>query len=982
MPRCAVELFGGPVFRCGTLAVSKFETRKTALLLGVLAVEPGKTWNRNAVCEILWPYEDSEIARTRLRQAVAALRRALGDANDFLEADRVDLRLSAEVDSDVSQFERLSKRSRTLSDPSEKAGVLAKAAALIRENFLPGFTEDWAASLRDHYRAARLEAMENAASIFAELGQRTEATDAFAAVLRYDPLREDVARRLMTQYFEAGLAPNALRVFRELSAALQNQIGFDPSQETVDLAESIRRAAPRPTSSLADDLTSGLSESKHTFPSLCEPDTPLFGRGAELAEALQALVEEGARLLTITGIGGIGKTRLSQALAQAIVGIDDRPVWIVGLENFQEGGEVAAAILEGSGFKRIGAEEALDQLCDRLKAVRGVLILDNFEQIVDAGAGVIAEVLKKCPHLQFVVTSRVLLCLAAERELPLRPLPLPEGVSPEDCPSVQLFLERSRAARPGFAYSAAVSQLVERLEGIPLALTLAAARAPVLTADQMLDQIDRRFEFLAAQRRDLPARHRTMAAAIDWSIQSLSEQLRLFFSRLSVFRGGFTLDAAVEVARIEGLDAIDGLQQLRERSLILATEDDLGLRFRMLETIREYGAGLQDEAEAYSNRLRHAEFFAGFAARADEGVRGPEQGVWLRRMDLERPNALAALDWASENQPEVAARILAGFWMFWHIRGLYHEGRDRGQRAIRAYRPDPPTAIYARALNGLGVMYDRCCDFELGRETLLQSVAVSKAVGDPDLLANSLNNLGNLEFACGLYDEAREHQDQALQINRERGYVRGEAMIAANLGNIACAMMDFGAAEQYLLSALAVNQETGNHHWQANNLTSLGIVAIQRGDFVEAAERLSDSLDLKRQVGHPMGIALTLNYIAQLELRRGRIGEASVALAESLEILMSQESPTLVAGGLQVASRVAAALGLIQDAAVLLGSSESIREQFSIPIHLFEQAENSARREELETALGRERFGEALARGARLSSAKALQLALRVTEEA
>lgn len=976
MPRSGVELFGGPIFRRGTEAVSKFETRKTALLLGVLAVEPGKTWNRNAICEILWPLEDPEIARTRLRQAVAALRRALGESTELLDADRVDLRLRGEVDSDVAAFERLVKRARAGAEGSERAELLARAAAMVREDFLPGFPDDWATTLREHYRAARLEAMESAATLYAELGQRTEAIDAYAAILRFDPLREDVARRLMVQYVEAGLGPNALRVYRELGAALKAQIGFDPSPETADLADSIRQAAPRLSPSFAGALTASDPESAHQFPAIQEPTTPLFGRDNELREALEGLKE--GRLLTLTGIGGIGKTRLSQAIAKELKGT----VWVVPLENVQDSAELAPAILEGSGFKRVGTDDAVTQLTDRLRDVAGVLVLDNFEQIVDDGAAVVAEILKRCPGLRIIVTSRVQLCISAERELALSPLALPEGGSPESCPSVQLFLERSRAIRPGFAYSSAVSQLVERLEGIPLALTLAAARAQVLSAEQMLEQIDRRFEFLAAQRRDLPIRHRTMAAAIDWSVQSLPESLRRFFARLSTFRGGFTFETAGEVAGSPDLDTLDALQQLRECSLILASEDDLGLRFRMLETIREYASGLLTDDDLSTAKRRHAQVLAQFATQADEGVRSADQSMWLKRMDRERPNALTALDWACDHEPEVAAQILAGFWMFWHIRGLFHEGRDWGRRAVDAYHPDPPTSIYARALNGLGVMHDRCCEFAQGREVLLRSVEVGEQVSDPERLADALNNLGNLEFASGMYDEARAHQERALAINRAQGHVRGQAMISANLGNIACAMMDFGASEQYLRSALAVNRETGNHHWEANNLTSLGIVALNCGDLAGAATLFAESLEKKREIGHPMGIALTLNYTAQVELRRGHLTGAGTALSESLSILASLESPTLVAGGLQVASRLAMAQGLIQDAAILLGASESIRAQYAIPIHLFERAEHQARRQELETALGAAQFEQALGQGAKLPLGQAIQLGVRIAQEA
>lgn len=945
-----IELFGGPIARVGTEAISRFETRKTGLLLGVLGLEPGRTWNRNALCEILWPFEEPETSRARLRQAVAALRRSLGAAADYLEANRVDLRLDgSQVESDSSDFDRLLRTARSETGET-RARLLGRAVALHRDDFLPGYLEEWPSIRREHYRSEHREALEGMMRAFAEAGLHRDAVEAAMAMLRIDPLNESVAREAMRLYAAEGLVANALKVHRDLEGALRVQLGFAPSAETNDLAEEICRSAPRdvgptlPKARVAEP-------SSIVVPSIPEPAGPFFGREGEVDRLMALLAPDGPnRLVTLAGIGGIGKTRLGLEVARRLREAYAGMTWVVMLDSVEDVTGLVPHILDASGFKQSGPGDPIDQFVERVSGTPALMVLDNFEQLTPAGSETVATLLARCPRLKMLVTSRIPLLLEAEREIAIGPLALPgAGDAAEDCPSVRLFLDRTRALRPDFPYTEAVATLCERLEGIPLALTLAASRCQVLSADQMLEQLDRRLDFLAGRQRDLPQRHRTMRAAIEWSVKDLDDDLRRFFVALSVFRGGWDLEAAKAVAGRHVADAVDALQDLRDRSLIHVMEADGTLRFGMFETIREYAIELRQGTEDLD---RHAEYIADLSLRGDEELRGPGQARWLQILDVNRPNALAALEYACENRPETAARIVGAFWMYWHIRGRYHEGRNWGARAVSAYRPDGPTEILARALNGLGVMHNRCSEIEASRAALQKSAEIFESLGDDERLAGAFNNLGNLEFEAGRYDEALECQRKALEIFRRLGYERGIAMTTANMGNVTAARRDFGGAEAFLQAALAVNRATNNRHWEANNLTSLGIVALFLNDLEAAEERLGQSLELKRELNQAIGIAITQNYRCRLAIKRRQMKEAKAILLDSFTLLSSLEAIAPLADALELAGIIAIAEDRWADGVAFDAAADHLRERNALPLHELVRAEVADRREECRIALG------------------------------
>jgi tetratricopeptide (TPR) repeat protein len=340
---------------------------------------------------------------------------------------------------------------------------------------------------------------------------------------------------------------------------------------------------------------------------------------------------------------------------------------------------------------------------------------------------------------------------------------------------------------------------------------------------------------------------------------------------------------------------------------------------------------------------------------------------------------LAAIDWGCEHDPELAAAIIGSIWLYWHIRGRFHEGRDAGLKVIAAYHPKKANLLYARALNGLGVMFDRCCEFDRARETLTKAVDMAERAGASEAHADALNNLGGLLFNMGLYEEGRAYQERAMLLYREKGNERGVAMVSANLGNICCASKDFGAAEAYMQSALDANLRMGNRHWEANNLTSLGINALFRNDLERAAEMFGRSLEIKRELGHSVGIGVTLNYMVRLAMRQGEVEAAKKNLHEAAHVLAAMESPITFADTLTVASMYTATTGRWADSAMFDGAGAALRDRFAIKIHLFERQEVERRWQDVRTALGDEAYDAAFAIGYSLSPAQAVAAILTVS---
>jgi non-specific serine/threonine protein kinase len=625
---------------------------------------------------------------------------------------------------------------------------------------------------------------------------------------------------------------------------------------------------------------------------LAESLTSFVGRERELAEIKQRLPT--TRLMTLTGIGGLGKTRLAQQAAAEMLDAYRDGVWFVDLAPLGDPALVPSALARVLQVKEAAGQPLLTALCNHLRTREALLILDNCEHVLDGCARMTEALLRDAAQVTVMATSREALHLAGEYAFPLSALPLPDpqadakSVARSD--AVQLFTERARQHRPRLDLEAqrarVVAEICVRLDGIPLALELAAARVAVLPVEQILRLLTERFRLLTSGDRDLP-RHQTLRAMLDWSYDLLDDAEKKLFARLSVFAGGWTLEAASQVcsgARITKDDMVYVLIGLIEQSLVVAEED--GDRYRMLETVRQHARlALDERGEASVWRTRHLEHFVALGEEADPHLTGDDQQAWLDRLEREHDNLRAALAWACEGDGDatLGLRLAGSVWWLWLVRGYWTEGIGHLDAAIAASLQDRAAdRSRAKALNAAGALLGKQDAYRAACAHYKQGLTIYRELGDQRGVAMSLTNLGNAAREQGNYAEARAFHEEALSISRAVGPRWSEAIALGNLGNDVNDQGDYAYATTCYEQALAIFRESGDRRSIALALNFLGIVARQRGEYSPAEALHEESLALFRELGDRWGIAWVHMHLGKLASARGDHNSAFALFKESL----------------------------------------------------------------------------------------------------
>ncbi len=637
--------------------------------------------------------------------------------------------------------------------------------------------------------------------------------------------------------------------------------------------------------------------------------TRFFGREREIEQLVTLLGDPVTRLVTLTGPGGTGKTRLSLRVAERLLGDFGGLVCFVGLAEVTNARRVVEAVAGALRLPPDPHQTPLAQIATHLGERRALLVLDNFEQVAGEGAPLVHALLARVPGLTCLVTSRQLLNLDAEREFALGPLPAPAPsvATPDQLrlfESVQLFVDRAQAVRPDFqitpANAPALAALCERLEGLPLALELAASRAQVLTPAQMVAQLDDRFAFLVSRRADKAARHRSLFAAVEWSFRLLAPELARFFTALSIFRGGWSLEAAEAVA--DDPLALDHLAQLRECSLILTDEaPDGAMRFRMLETLREYAQAQRTPNERADLTRRHAAYFAEFAENVQPNVAAPQQAAAFARLETEHDNLRVALSACQTAPPddadadETGLRLARTLWRFWEVRGYFAEGRERiaavlARPGTLAEKHDAPRArVWAAA----GTLAYRQCDYDIARAHFQESRVLAERIGEKAVLALSLNGLGFVAAEQGDLAGSRDCYEASLAVARELGDGRLISVGLNNLASIAHRQKDYATARALYEQSLAVKRQAGDLRGQGVSLNNLAVVALNQADFVGARAYLREALPLRHGIGDQSGCAAVLENFARLAAREGQAARAArlYGAAEALREQIGAPAP-------------------------------------------------------------------------------------------
>jgi predicted ATPase/class 3 adenylate cyclase len=611
--------------------------------------------------------------------------------------------------------------------------------------------------------------------------------------------------------------------------------------------------------------------------------TPLVGREAELEAVRTLLVDENTRMVTLTGPGGTGKTRIALQVAADLVGEFPDGVYGVLLAPISDPDLVPLELARVLGVEESSSLSLAEALKAELRNRRVLIVFDNFEH-VGAAAEDLAVLLGACQRLKMLVTSREPLRISAERQYPVPPLAGSEAVL--------LFVERARAVRADFALDdetrTIVTEICARLDGLPLAIELAAAWAKVLPPASLLRRLENRLELPAARGREVPARQTTLRQAIAWSYDLLGDDERRLHARLSVFMGGFTLEVAGRVVGASELDVLEGVASLVDRSLLREAEEAGGeARFSMLETIREFAREQLAQAGEEDELLeRHALEFARFAEEADAGLRADDQLFWFGRLEAEHDNLRAALDSSlASGDVETALRLGGTLGWFWYTHGHGMEGCNRLTELLAATE-GAPEALRARPMYALGVLVDQRGDSTRAAELVERSLAIFREEGDRERVGAALNSLGSIKRALGDLDAARSLLEESLAIRRELGDQARAASSLGNLGVLAFERGDLDEAESRFLEALELDRMHGNEWGASATLDSLVAVAIERGDYARGRELNREMLASAQRVGDQESIAFGLEKAAILAavenqaVRAGRLAGAADAVRE------------------------------------------------------------------------------------------------------
>jgi non-specific serine/threonine protein kinase len=720
--------------------------------------------------------------------------------------------------------------------------------------------------------------------------------------------------------------------FERLVARCLKKRPEDRFQSAAELARCLRLFEAGTT---LPDFQSG-DTARNNLPQLL---TRFVGRRRELEEIRHSLARN--RLVTLSGPAGIGKTRLGLETAAGLLGEYSDGVWLIELASVSNPDLVPQAVASTLGVREESGRSITATVVDHFRGKRLLLVLDNCEHLIRACAQIVDTLLRSSPTLHILTTSREPLSIAGESVFRVPPLSLPDQQQPPQATdlsqheAVELFIDRARAVKSHFAITDStvvpLTKLCSRLEGIPLAIELAASWVKVLSLEQIADRVGDRLNLLTGGSRTALPRHQTLLAAIDWSYNLLSDAEKRLFRRLSVFSGGWTLEAAEIVcsdAKIENPSVLELLAGLVDKSLALSEERNGQQRYRFMLTLLEYARRrLTDTDEAVAIHQRHAEFFMSWALEGERQLTGTEQKIWLERLNAEHDNVRAVLSWASKNNPTMALRLAGALGRFWYLQGYWYEGRTWLADILALEGPPADSGDRAKALNAAATLAQIQGDYTATGSIAQQALTLSRRIVDQQQTAYALNTLAILAGVEGDMAAARSLFETSLDIRRQLGDQDAIANTLNNIGIVAARQWEFSSANRALEESLAIFRQVGDKHGIGMALVNLAEIAIRTGDHLAAEALMREALALAKDIDDKTLLHVALNALGEVLERHGDLASAAALHREALEVSRQLGDKRLIADTLRGLGVVAERRGEYQTARSLYEESLAIRRQ-------------------------------------------------------
>lgn len=1003
-PKLDVQLLGAFRITYQGQLVRSVLTRRLVSLLAYLLIHRQESVSRQRLAFLFWPDTREEQARTNLRRLLHQLKTAFPPVERYILSDSTNLswNLAVPCHLDVAAFEAAGLQA------AGDINALQAACDLYTGDLLPDLYDDWITPERDRLRESYQNLLEQLSDQQEQENLFIPAIETARRLLRHDPSREETYLRLMRLHAKRGDRMGVRRAYLDCAAILRHELGVEPAPDTEKAYQQWIKPGAFPPTLPITAYTNRPARRSSNLPAFLDR---LIGRQEELSRLKNMAC--GQRLVTLTGFGGVGKTRLALAAASELQGNFPDGAWWVDLASVSDPSLIPQVMVNSLGVPEVGGRPSDDLLVDFLIGKSLLLVLDNCEHLLVSVAQITGRLLRDCHKLHVLATSRVRLRLPGETIFPIDPLPVPEtndialtnkkfavrkraaeetmGHSHIDSaknPSVQLFVERAAAHEPAFSLNpqslTAIVQICRRLDGIPLAIELAAGRARLLSPDGIAAHLVDAFKILADGEATLP-RHQTLRATLDWSYSLLPAEGQTILNRLAVFAGRFSLEAAEEITGGDGIEKDDVFQllaRLVDHSLVAVENLEAGFYYRLHEVTRQYGLEmLKKEGELETNQERHLAYFTSLARQAEPFLYRREQLVWLRRLDLELTNLRSALDWSTRQkdsrQLERALDLANSLYFYWYFRSSFIEGLSWLERAIAAATELPISrSIICKA-------FDKAASFALflGETGKAKSYSESflniwQELRDPYVGIIAFRHMGYTALILSGPEQAVLYFQEGLRKAQELGDEFNTVRLLNDLGKVAASRGDLEQAYQFHQQELEIARRTGERYNLIYAAGYLGKISLELGNLEEADHYLSESLNYSTELGHDLGAAFAIEYKGRLAFLNGGFDEALRLWRKSLAILWERQDLEQFLNVLESLANAFSILGELKKTTSLLATCYTARSKHNLKNLADFPQEIKSLLERLQRELNDEDFNQAWETGQQMTLEDAVRLAL------